>query len=216
MLCPNTTKQKHHGYGHSQGWSSAGTLYSTDTVECGNPFTCTREGVQDFLLYSIFCHVPPSRGLEFLTTKILKLEGLFLAVNYRKKNNALLKSSGSMVLYGSWFSAILQNQSIYWTYEINLPALTRTVRSTRDGEQTTTTLAKRILYVLLLPWNLNVLTTYLGDFKLHTFQYAEYYGDGDDKSFSKVENVYQASGITVKKKTALVMCRKGWAQLFAS
>lgn len=41
-----------------------------------------------------------------------KLEGLFLAVNYRKKNNALLKSSGSMVLHGSWFSAILQNQSI--------------------------------------------------------------------------------------------------------
>lgn len=39
-------------------------------------------------------------------------EGLFLAVNYRKKNNALLKSSGSMVLHGSWFSAILQNQSI--------------------------------------------------------------------------------------------------------
>ena len=98
MLCPNTTKQKHHGYGHSQGWSSAGTLYSTDTVECGNPFTCTREGVQDFLLFSIFCHVPLSKGLEFLTTKILKLESLFLAVNYRKKNNALLKSSGSMVL----------------------------------------------------------------------------------------------------------------------
>ena len=42
-----------------------------------------------------------------------ELEGLFLAVNYRKKNNALLKSSGSMVLHGSWFSAILQNQSIY-------------------------------------------------------------------------------------------------------
>lgn len=42
-----------------------------------------------------------------------ELEGLFLAVNYRKKNNALLKSSGSMVLHGLWFSAILQNQSIY-------------------------------------------------------------------------------------------------------
>lgn len=41
-----------------------------------------------------------------------ELEGLFLAVNYRKKNNALLKSSGSMVLHGSWFSAISQNQSI--------------------------------------------------------------------------------------------------------
>lgn len=90
------------------------------------------------------------------------------------------------------------------------------MRSTKDGEQTTTTLAKRILYVLLLPWNLNVLTAYLGDFKLHTFQDAEYYGDGDDKSFSRVVNVYQASGITVKKKAALVTCGKGWAQLFAS
>ena len=39
-----------------------------------------------------------------------ELEGLFLAVNYRKKNNALLKSSGSMVLHGLWFSAILQKQ----------------------------------------------------------------------------------------------------------
>ena len=77
------------------------------------------------------------------------------------------------------------------------------MRSTRDGEQTTTTLAKRILYVLLLPWNLNVLTAYLGDFKLHTFQYAEYYGDADDKSFSRVDNVYQASGITVKKKDCI-------------
>ena len=57
MLCPNIC-----GYGHSQGWSSAGTLYSTDTVECGNPFTRTREGVQEFLLFSTFCHVPLSRG----------------------------------------------------------------------------------------------------------------------------------------------------------
>lgn len=61
-----------------------------------------------------------------------------------------------------------------------------------------------------------MLTAYLGDFELHTFQYAEYYGDADDKNFSRVENVYQASGITVKKKTALVMYRKGWAQLFQS
>ena len=45
-----------------------------------------------------------------------------------------------------------------------------------------------------------MLTAYLGDFKIHTLQYAEYYGDGDNKSFSREENVYQASGITVKKK----------------
>lgn len=118
-----------------------------------------------------------------------------------------------------WFMVLCNiTKSVYILNIWNQPTSiqTRTVRSTRDGEQTTTTLAKRILYVLLLPWNLNVLTTYLGDFKLHTFQYVEYYGDGDDKSFSRVENVYQASGITVKKKTALVMCRKGWAQLFAS
>ena len=35
-------------------------------------------------------------------------------------------------------------------------------------------------------------------------------------SFSRVQNVYQASGITVEKKGALVMCRKGWTQRFES
>ena len=53
--------------------------------------------------------------------------------------------------------------------------------------------------------------------ELHNLRYTEYYGDGDSKSFSKVKDVYQASGFIVKKKkSALVMCRKGWAQRFVS
>ena len=36
--------------------------------------------------------------------------------------------------------------------------------------------------------------------ELHNLQYTEYYGDGDIKSFSKVKDVNQASGITVQKK----------------
>ena len=45
--------------------------------------------------------------------------------------------------------------------------------------------------------------------ELHNFQYTEYYGDGDSKSFTKEKDAYQASGINVPKKSALVMCRKG-------
>ena len=52
--------------------------------------------------------------------------------------------------------------------------------------------------------------------ELHNFQYTEYYGDGDSKSFTKEKDAYQASGINVPKKSALVMCRKGWAQHFVS
>ena len=39
--------------------------------------------------------------------------------------------------------------------------------------------------------------------ELHNLQYTEYYGDGDSKSFSKVKDVYQASGITVQKKECI-------------
>lgn len=52
--------------------------------------------------------------------------------------------------------------------------------------------------------------------ELHNLRYTEYYGDGESKSFSKVKVVYLASGITVEKKNASVMCRKGWAQHFVS
>ena len=36
--------------------------------------------------------------------------------------------------------------------------------------------------------------------ELHNFQYTEYYGDGDSKSFTKLKDAYQASAITVPKK----------------
>lgn len=39
--------------------------------------------------------------------------------------------------------------------------------------------------------------------ELHNLRYTEYYGDGDRKSFSKVKDVYQASGITVEKKECI-------------
>ena len=45
--------------------------------------------------------------------------------------------------------------------------------------------------------------------ELHNLRYTEYYGDGESKSFSKVKVVYLASGITVEKKNASVMGRKG-------
>lgn len=34
-------------------------------------------------------------------------------------------------------------------------------------------------------------------------RYTEYYEDGDSKSFSRVKDVYQASGITVEKKECI-------------
>ena len=39
--------------------------------------------------------------------------------------------------------------------------------------------------------------------ELHNLRYTEYYGDGDSKSFSRVKDVYQASGITVEKKECI-------------
>lgn len=39
--------------------------------------------------------------------------------------------------------------------------------------------------------------------KLHNLRYNEYYGDGDSKSFNKVKDVYQASGITVEKRECI-------------
>ena len=38
--------------------------------------------------------------------------------------------------------------------------------------------------------------------ELHNFQYTEYYGDGDSKSFGKLNDAYQASGITVPKTSS--------------
>ena len=52
--------------------------------------------------------------------------------------------------------------------------------------------------------------------ELHNMQYTEYYTDGDSKSFTRVQDVYQDSGITVERKSASVMCRKGLAHHFAS
>ena len=39
--------------------------------------------------------------------------------------------------------------------------------------------------------------------ELHNLRYTEYYGDGDSKSFNKVKDVYQASGITVEKRECI-------------
>ena len=36
--------------------------------------------------------------------------------------------------------------------------------------------------------------------ELHNMRYTENYGDGDSESFSRVQDVYQDSGITVEKK----------------
>ena len=39
--------------------------------------------------------------------------------------------------------------------------------------------------------------------ELHNLRYTEYYGDGESKSFSRVKDVHQASGITVEKKECI-------------
>ena len=62
-----------------------------------------------------------------------------------------------------------------------------------------------------LKWNLKVSIVYLSDlWNINdNLRYTEYYGDGHSKSFTKLKDAYQASGITVPKKSALIMCRKG-------
>ena len=52
--------------------------------------------------------------------------------------------------------------------------------------------------------------------ELYNLRNTDCYGYGDSKSFSKVNDAYQASSITIKKKSTSVMLRKGWAQGFVS
>ena len=43
---------------------------------------------------------------------------------------------------------------------------------------------------------------------LYNLRYTECYEDGDSKSFSKVKDVYQASGITIDKKEFICHVQK--------
>lgn len=45
-------------------------------------------------------------------------------------------------------------------------------------------------------------------------RYTEYYGDGHSKSFTKVQDAYQASGITVEKKECIGHVQKGVGTAF--
>lgn len=56
----------------------------------------------DLLLISLYCHIPPSRGLEIRTLEILKeqdLDGPFIAANFRHRNITLLQDTGGVSLH---------------------------------------------------------------------------------------------------------------------
>ena len=54
----------------------------------------------DLLLLSLYCHIPPSRGLEIRTLELLEqLEGPFIAANYRKRNVIRLHDTGGVSLH---------------------------------------------------------------------------------------------------------------------
>ena len=56
----------------------------------------------DLLIISLYCHIPPSRGLEIRTLEILKeqdLDGPFIAANFRHRNTALLQDTGGVSLH---------------------------------------------------------------------------------------------------------------------
>lgn len=54
----------------------------------------------DLMLLSLYCHIPPSRGLEIRTLEILQdLEGPFIAANYRNRNVVLMQPSGALTLH---------------------------------------------------------------------------------------------------------------------
>lgn len=56
----------------------------------------------DLLLLSLYCHIPPSRGMEIRTLEIVReqeLESPFSATRFRDRNILLLKSSGSVAIH---------------------------------------------------------------------------------------------------------------------
>ena len=54
----------------------------------------------DLVLLSLYCHIPPSRGLEIRTLEILQdLDGPFIKANHRNRNVILLHSSGAITLH---------------------------------------------------------------------------------------------------------------------
>ena len=56
----------------------------------------------DFLLLSLYVHIPPSRGLEIRTLEVVKEEGLgepFTAARFANRNVALLREDGGITIY---------------------------------------------------------------------------------------------------------------------
>ena len=56
----------------------------------------------DLLLLSLYCHIPPRRGLEMRTLQVVhetELAGPFSPTDFRNRNIVLLQSSGGVVIY---------------------------------------------------------------------------------------------------------------------
>ena len=56
----------------------------------------------DLLLISLYCHIPPGRGLEVRTLEILyeaKLQEPFLADRFRNRNIALMQKDGGLTIH---------------------------------------------------------------------------------------------------------------------
>lgn len=56
----------------------------------------------DLLLLSVYCHIPPSRGMEIRTLEIVReqeLENPFSAGQFRDRNILLLKTSGAVTIH---------------------------------------------------------------------------------------------------------------------
>lgn len=53
----------------------------------------------DLLLLSLYCHIPPSRGLEIRTLEMLNQEEPFKAADFRTKNIVLLRRSGPVTIH---------------------------------------------------------------------------------------------------------------------
>ena len=56
----------------------------------------------DLLLLSIYCHIPPGRGLEVRTLEVVheaELTEPFLPAHFRNRNVALLQKDGSLTIH---------------------------------------------------------------------------------------------------------------------
>lgn len=56
----------------------------------------------DLLLLSLYCHIPPGRGLEFRTLEVVQEAELpepFAAVRFRNRNIALLQRDGGLTIH---------------------------------------------------------------------------------------------------------------------